>query len=1365
MNGGSLKRWRILCYVQAFLVTLLSPTLLSWGGVVLAQTIPFRPSFKTTDEALTIFVTSPLSNAAWGSGTALPNGPLLAAQEICNRQAQAAKLPGTWYPLISSSTWDAVNVTGTAGRGAIYNIRGDTIATNRKALWSGILKSPIRYQADGVAVSPTSPSVVTGTNPLGVRTANSSWFFCNDYTSKSFSGVMKGYADDARSGWIASTGLNKDCGVPSSIYCVSNYHANAVATPTPTTTPTHTPTRTATVTPSCTPTATPTRNIPFIPSFNTTDEALTIFVTSPLSNAAWGSGTALPNGPLLAAQEICNRQAQAAKLPGTWYPLISSSTWDAVNVTGTAGRGAIYNIRGDTIATNRKALWSGILKSPIRYQADGVAVSPTSPSVVTGTNPLGVRTANSSWFFCNDYTSKSFSGVMKGYADDARSGWIASTGLNKDCGVPSSIYCVSNYHANAVATPTPTTTPTHTPTRTATVTPSRTPTATPTSTASPSRTPTATPTSTASPAVTPTMTPAPASTNTPIVTPTNTPARTATSTPTRTPTVQETDTPTRTPTTTPTASPSPTSRATQTPTASQTSPPTPTSPSSQNDDSTDPSLCNQHGICLYPRVPVPSDLAPLAGVDQVALAPYRACALKLGLGTSVNCWGESLDVVQSEPYLPFSSVKEGLTGVTKQITLGERHSCVLQGDGVKCWSPFKSAAIGGGAPDSFVPGLGIGSGVTAVSAGAGHTCVIQQGGLKCWGDEAWVSAPGCVLREVSGGFEVDTREFIFQADAGDFDFNFDAYSIPDRFRIEDQNGTILNQSDGFISDDYAKTIFKPLGITKIKITVEGSEDGTAWEYALSCLKESSAPSSVQTFIPGFGASSGVTALSSGDQSVCVVQNGGVKCFGMDLRFGDGASYVPGLGAGSRVYAVAAPRSRSEPVACAIQNSGLKCWGFNEDDEAIGSASSYIPGLEADTGVASVSIGSRYICVVQQGGIKCSTEDDPFKFSIIPKGFGANNNVEGVATSEDNVCIIQAAGVHCFGDGELGQLGHGVFESSESPVKVKEIRHGTPCWASVYDATEEEFCSSFTPFTFKLGQLHDPTIKMRCAIDDSSLSVDITGLLGPGYPGPMSKDRIVCLLEKKKNSVIGGQTIISPLWRTSEPPLYLPWDYYKKMITSNDCSSITMSMHSHSSPSLFAAIVDAAVRTNIENHIDVPLHISQTGCSGTTGASDDLFIAFVAPLETSPLISSMMESTRFYNSQITVTGNQYMSTFDESQHAVYSVKQSPLRVFFSQGKVSGIEALWPCPQILETFSYSSQRTTPSSVCYEDRTPEKGNSRDGTSSTDIYRLDCIRSTSAIAQKDYATCSVSGANERFSHLLQRNAWGDRLLTLPLK
>jgi hypothetical protein len=723
----------------------------------------------------------------------------------------------------------------------------------------------------------------------------------------------------------------------------------------------------------------------------------------------------------------------------------------------------------------------------------------------------------------------------------------------------------------------------------------------------------------------------------------------------------------------------------------------------------------------------------------------------------VNCWGETLDAKRAEPYLPFSTVKEDLTGVTKKITLGERHSCALQGDGVKCWSPFKSAAAGGAAPDSFVPGLGIGSGVTAVSAGAGHTCVIQQGGLKCWGDEAWVSDPGCVLREVSGGFEVDTREFIFQSDAGYFDFNFDAYSIPDRFRIEDQHGTILAQSDGFISDDYAKTIFKPFGITKIKITVEGSEDGTAWEYALSCLKESAAPSSVQTFMPGFGASSGVTALSSGDQSVCVIQNGGVKCLGMDPRFGDGTSYVPGLGAGNRVYAVAAPRNRSEPVACAIQNSGLKCWGFNEEDEPIGSVSSYIPGLEANTGVASVSIGSRYICVVQQGGVKCSTEEDPFNFSIIPPGFGTNNNVEGVATSEDNICIIQASGVHCLGDGDLGQLGHGVFESSDSPVQVHEIRHGSPCYASAYDAKEEDFCTSLNYLTFRLNQFKDPTIPMRCAIDDSSLSVDITKLLGPGYPGPLSKDRVVCLLEKKKNPS-------TFLWRASLQPPFLPWDAYEKMITSNDCSSISISMHSHSGPALFAQIVEDAIRKNIVNHIDVPLNVSQTGCSGTTGVSDDLFIAFGKPLETNYLISWTMKWSQFYNSQITVTGNQYMSEFNQSKSEVHSAKQSPLRVFFRQGKVSGIQALWPCPQTMETFS--TAQINPSAVCYEDRTPEKGNSPDGRSVTDIYRLDCVAFTPADNDAgEWATCSVNGANERFRYLIQRNALGDRFLTLPLK
>ena len=149
-----------------------------------AQAPPFSPPFAKTNEPLTIFVTSPIANSSFGAGTPLPNGPLIAAQQFCDQQARSAKLPGSWYPLLSSTTWDAVSVTGTLGTGPIYNIGREVIANNRKALWSGSLRAAVRYQASGVAVGPTSPPLVSGTTQLGLRTTKNSQDFCNNWTSK-----------------------------------------------------------------------------------------------------------------------------------------------------------------------------------------------------------------------------------------------------------------------------------------------------------------------------------------------------------------------------------------------------------------------------------------------------------------------------------------------------------------------------------------------------------------------------------------------------------------------------------------------------------------------------------------------------------------------------------------------------------------------------------------------------------------------------------------------------------------------------------------------------------------------------------------------------------------------------------------------------------------------------------------------------------------------------------------------------------------------------------------------------------------------------------------------------------------------------
>lgn len=734
----------------------------------------------------------------------------------------------------------------------------------------------------------------------------------------------------------------------------------------------------------------------------------------------------------------------------------------------------------------------------------------------------------------------------------------------------------------------------------------------------------------------------------------------------------------------------------------------------------------------------------------------RACALKRTLGTGLYCWGATIDVDEPELFLPFAVDLRGLTGTTKKLTLGNFHGCALQDGGVKCWTrEGPSTLLGGGTNFSFVPGMGPGSGVSEISAGPSHTCAVQNGGLRCWGEDVWFNKPGCVTREVSGGYEIDTKTISFPAQAGSFDFSFDAYGIPDKFRVEDTFGHVYAQSNGFISEEFSATIQKPGGVTEIKVTVEGSEDGTAWEYSLSCLREGSDETTLpSTFVPGFGANSGVTKVSSGDDNVCVIQNGGVKCLGMDPRFGDGISYVPGLSSGSGVYDIAAPRSRWNPLACAVQNSGLKCWGFDEEDESIGSTTSYVKGLEANTAVASVSIGSEYICAVQQGGLRCSTLDDPLTFNVSFPGFGPNSGVTQVVTYEENICAVRAAGVHCLGPGEAGQLGSGKLEDSEAPVQVVEILHGKPCYASAYDAQEEKICSSMSATDFLIRQLKDPTTAMRCAIDDPWKSVDITGLVGSGYPGPISKDKLVCLAERQRHP----QTLI---WAKTGAPPYIPWEAYRGMLKNNDCSSITLSLHSHSSSETFSDLIATAIKTNTELGVDVPLSISQDGCNGTSGIANDLFIVFDKPAGINPLIREATLWSQLYNSTITVTGNQFMSEFNSDKHEIHSSKQSPLRIFFKEGKITSLQVLWPCPSAIETFQTS--QSYPTALCYINRTPEKNNSSDGTSSTDIYRLDCAEFKKE--PNSYPSCTIDANFELHRLLLKRNKLGDYFLPYPLK
>ncbi len=285
------------------------------------------------------------------------------------------------------------------------------------------------------------------------------------------------------------------------------------STPTPTITvgPTVTPTSTRTPMPTPTPgpppgpdtpTPTPTWDIPW----NDT-EPLQMFVSS-----ATFTGNI---GGLEAARQHCQALADAVpELAGTlWFPLMSSSTWNAISLTGASpSSDPIYNMDGSIIAISRAALWNARtepLMSGVANFEDGTN-APVS-FIHTGTVAEGTATNH-----CNSWTNSSAEIVSeRGKTIEGTEKWIGDNDP-ASCASPLPIYCIGNFPIN---TPTPTppgepiiVPPTATATSSPTPTPSRTPTVTPTRTPTRTVTPTRTPTRTATPTRTPTRTPLPTST-------------------------------------------------------------------------------------------------------------------------------------------------------------------------------------------------------------------------------------------------------------------------------------------------------------------------------------------------------------------------------------------------------------------------------------------------------------------------------------------------------------------------------------------------------------------------------------------------------------------------------------------------------------------------------------------------------------------------------------------------------------------------------------------------------------------------------------------------------------------------------------
>jgi alpha-tubulin suppressor-like RCC1 family protein len=275
---------------------------------------------------------------------------------------------------------------------------------------------------------------------------------------------------------------------------------------------------------------------------------------------------------------------------------------------------------------------------------------------------------------------------------------------------------------------------------------------------------------------------------------------------------------------------------------------------------------------------------------------------------------------------------------------GNSHSCALTSSGAaKCWGAGSFGQLGnGGTSDSLTPVdvSGMSSGVVAISAGATYTCAVtSSGAAKCWGADGKlgnggtsgsltpvdVSGMSSGVVAISAGIEHSCALTSSGAakcwGAGSFGQLGNGGTSGSLTPVD-----VSGMSSGVVAISASSELNR--GHT-CALTSSGAVK--CWGFGGSGQLGNGASSSSNTPVDVSGLSSGVVAISAGGGQTCAVTSfGAVKCWGAGSygRLGNGASSssntpvdVSGLSSG--VVAVSAGQDHT----CAVTSFGaVKCWG-------------------------------------------------------------------------------------------------------------------------------------------------------------------------------------------------------------------------------------------------------------------------------------------------------------------------------------------------------------------------------------------------------------------------------------------------------
>ena len=418
-----------------------------------------------------------------------------------------------------------------------------------------------------------------------------------------------------------------------------------------------------------------------------------------------------------------------------------------------------------------------------------------------------------------------------------------------------------------------------------------------------------------------------------------------------------------------------------------------------------------------------------------------------------------------------------LDGVTSIVSDENSFCGVVASGGVDCWGAGSDGQLGngtfsGGAAGAVegVGGIGTLTGVTSLvgdgygSDGDSFCAVVASGGVDCWG-------AGSYGQLGNGTFSDSASPVAVEAVGG--------------------TGTLTGVTS-VVGDGYGSD-----GVSYCAVLASGGVD--CWGYGshgqlgngtfyTTGGDGSAAPVEVEG-VGGTGTLTGVTSVVGDGYGFCgLLGSGGVDCWGYgdNGQLGDGFIYptgnegsatpveVEGVGGTGTLADVASVVSSGISFCALVASGGVDCWGSGADgqlgsdtipDTASPVAVEGVGGTGTLIGVANIATDEEdtYCVVLTSGGVDCwgtggygQLGNGTFSlYAVTPVavvGVGGAGTLTGVTNvvgadnfdNGDGFCaVLGSGGVDCWGYGYDGELGNGVFytsnpEYSVTPVTVEAV---------------------------------------------------------------------------------------------------------------------------------------------------------------------------------------------------------------------------------------------------------------------------------------------------------------------------------------